>query len=393
MRPDAGSRLAPTATHVKDCTMSSVGESIVRGIGIAIGVAFGAVFALFMITAVVFVFAAGIGAGMARAGGTTTPDGVEHVFMEGRRGAGNKLLAVRVDGVILGAPTRDVPTQFFRVGITYGYQVRRALEDAARNDDVKGVLLHVQTPGGTIFGSRAIHEGVMAVRKANKPVIAYIEGLSASGGVMATAGADRIFADHGSFIGSVGVLGPMLIFYNRPVAFDGGLIGGGITTEGGIEQTVIMAGRGKDLGNPFRRPTPDEVASLQRGVENEYGQFVQHVATHRGIDETVVREEMGAHIFGTDAARALRLIDDTLDQRQSLAQLAEMAQVGEDYQLVRPRFEQATLFGQLFGVWLDRPAARVAEPARGVPTLDAATCEAILREPLVYHGDPRALCR
>jgi protease IV len=372
--------------------MSSVGESIVRGIGIAIGIAFGAVFALFMVGVVVFVFAAGLGAGMARAGGDTRGDGTEHTFMEGRRGATNKLLSVRVDGIILGTPARDVSTQFFQMGITYGYQVRRALEDAARNDEVRGVLLHVQTPGGTIFGSRAIHEGVMAVRKANKPVIAYVEGLSASGGVMAMAGADRIVADHGSFIGSIGVLGPMLVFYNRPVAFDGGLIGGGITTEGGIEQTVIMAGRGKDLGNPFRRPTPDEVASLQRGVETAYAEFVHHVATNRGIEETVIRDQMGAHIFGTEAARELRLIDDTLDRRQAIDQLAEMAKVGDDYQLVRPRFEQATLFGQLFGVWLDRPSARAVEPA-GVPTLDAATCEAILREPLVYQGDPRALCR
>jgi protease IV len=380
-------------THVKDHIMSSVGESIVRGIGIAIGIAFGAVFAMFMIALVVFVFAAGIGAGMARAGGMAAPDRTEHVFVEGRRGAANKLLSVRVDGIILGSPTRDVPTQFFQVGISYGYQIRRALEDAAGNDEVRGVLLHVRTPGGTIFGSRAIHEGVMAVRKANKPVIAYVEGLSASGGVMAMVGADRIFADHGSFVGSVGVLGPMLVFYNRPVAFDGGLIGGGITTEGGIEQTVIMAGRGKDLGNPFRRPTPEEVASLQRGVEMEYGEFVRHVATHRGIEETVIREEMGAHVFGTDAARGLRLIDETLDRRQSLAQLAEMANVGEDYQLVRPRFEQATLFGQLFGVSLERPWARAAAPARGVGTLEATICEALLREPLVYHGDPRALCQ
>src|SRR5690606_18222954 len=120
-------------------------------------------------------------------------------------------------------------------GMTYGYRIQQALEAAAKDDGIKGVLLEVDTPGGTIFGSQAIYEGIVRYReKTGRPVIAHVEGLAASGGVWAMVGADEIYADFGTSIGSIGVIGPMLTFYDRPTAFDGGLLGGGVTTERGI---------------------------------------------------------------------------------------------------------------------------------------------------------------
>ena len=65
--------------------------------------------------------------------------------------------------------------------LTFGYDVKETLKEAANNTDVKAVLLHIITPGGTIYGSQAIAEGVEIFKSSGKPIFAFIEGLAASG--------------------------------------------------------------------------------------------------------------------------------------------------------------------------------------------------------------------
>ncbi len=368
-----------------------VRDGFLKGIGFVFGVTFGALFALVVLSVAFLTFGAGIGAGVAAAGGRgagTGPTG--YTFVSGKAASANKLLVLRIDGVILGTPPRDLATMFFVPQATYGYVIRRILEDAANDSSIKGVMLHMQTPGGTIFGARAIHDGVMAFRQSKKPVVAWIEGLSASGGVMAMVGADKVYADHGSFIGSIGVIGPVWQYYNKPMATDGGILGGGIVTQNGIEQVVISAGRGKDLGNPFRRATPEEIRVLQDGVNIEYAAFVRHVAGNRGIAEVTIRDEMGAHIFGNEQAEAFKLIDGTKDRTSAIAELATLTKLGSDYQLVRPHAEQQGWLGQMlqsrFGF---APPTAGADPTAIVRR---DLCDAQARFPLAYYGNPFALC-
>lgn len=369
--------------------MSSLRDAVVRGLGFAMGAAMGAVLAMLFIATSVFVFALGLGAGFAQVGMTSPPtESGGYIHLSGSRNIANRLLAVRVNGIILGTQPRDIPSQMLSGGVTYGYVVRRILEEAAKDEEIKGVLLHMQTPGGTIYGSRAIFDGITAVRRAGKPAVAFVEGLSASGGVMAMVGADKIFADHGSLIGSIGVLGPALIYYNRPVAIDGGLLGEGIVTEGGVELNIVAAGRGKDLGNPFRRPTTEELDVLNRGIQSEYDGFVRHVSTSRAIEEPVIRETMGAHIFDNQQAEHYRLIDGTLNREETIAQLAELAGIEEDFELVRPRIEQGGFLSQVFGArWFGDRTPDVAVTVR------RDLCDAALRSPLAYYGDPIRLCQ
>lgn len=371
--------------------MSAVREGIVRGITQAFVFAIALVMVIVFVGVIVFAVFAGIGAGMAASvrGPGLEPD---YVYVSGKRDSRNKLLVLRVEGPILGSPPRDRATQFLLGGFTYGYQVQRLLEQASNKGEIKGVLLHMQTPGGTIFGSRAIHDGVVSYRqKARKPVVAFVEGLSASGGVMAMAGASKIFADHGSLTGSIGVLGPQWLYYNRPVAIDAGLLGTGIVTTGGIEQTIITAGRGKDLGNPFRRPTDEEIASLRRMIETEYDAFVRHVAEQRHLDPQVIRERMGAMIFDNETAAELGLIDGTRSQNEAMTELARMAEVAGDYQVVRPGEEDGTLVRRLLLALLDRDAAPPQMPFERF--VREELCGAATRYPLAYYGDPAALCR
>ena len=376
--------------------MSEMRDGLLRGLGMSMGLAIGLFLFMGLGLILLVMFAVGLGAGISQAGlGGPAPGTAGYTYVSGTRTSKNKLLSVRVSGIILGSPAREFGVPMFGEA-TFGYSVRRTLDEAASDTNIKGVILHLQTPGGTIFGARAIHEAVVAYRKkTNRPVVAYVEGLSASGGVMAMVGADKIYADHGSLVGSIGVIGPQWLFYNKPVAVDGGLFGQGITTRDGIEQTIITAGRGKDLGNPFRRPTEEELAVLQRGVDEEYAHFVGHVAANRKIEEATIRDRMGAHVFDNVEAQRLGLIDGTKDKPGALAALADLAKVGRDYQVVRPLMDQPSLLAQMLSTRFGLASAEAAVPSASdvQRELRLEICSAAQRYPLAYHGDPASLCR
>jgi len=153
---------------------------------------------------------------------------------------------------------------------------------------------------------------------------------------------------------------------------------------------VISAGKGKDLGNPFRRATAEEIKVLQDGVNAEYAAFVQHVASNRSMQEQTIREEMGAQIFGNAQAEAYRLIDGTKDRSAAIAELATMAKLGTDYQLVRPRTEQVGWLAQVLqSRFTLAPPTASPDPTTVVKR---ELCDAQARFPLAYYGNPFALC-
>ncbi len=93
-------------------------------------------------------------------------------------------------------------------------------------------------------------------------------------------------------------------YYDGVTATDGGLLGG-VTTRGGIEYTTISAGRGKDMGSPYRRLTDEERNVLQAGVNDTYDEFVRHIATSRNIAEDVIRDRIGALVYDNTTAPRL----------------------------------------------------------------------------------------
>lgn len=314
----------------------------------------------------------------------------DYAYISGNKESKNYLMALSIEGLILGTPSGEMGSTMGWVGgVTYGYEVQETLEQAAEDEKIKGIFLRMQTPGGTIFGSRAIYDGIKAYQqKTGNPVLVYIEGVSASGGVMAMVGADAIYADHGSMIGSIGVIGGMLTYYDKPTATQGGLFGGGVVTQGGIERTIISAGKGKDLGNPYRKATPEEIANLQTGINIEYENFVNHVAQSRNIDKTVIREKMGAQIFDNKTAQDYGLIDETLNRNASIAKLAEMARLGEDYKLVSPKKVAKKFLQELLLTFQDNAAKTGLQ--KDIVKQDI--CRAAIKVPLAYHGNISALC-
>jgi protease IV len=304
-------------------------------------------------------------------------------FVSGQQDTQNRLLEVTINGVILNS---EIPGLGAIGDITNGYDIQKQLEQASKDDKIKGIFLKVRSPGGTIVGSDVIYNAVKTYReKTKKPVVAYIDGLSASGGVMSMVAADRIYAAPGSLIGSIGVVMAAFYHYDDPMAINEGLLGGGIVTRNGIKQTIVSAGRSKDLGNPFRKPTDEELRVLREGTNREYDNFVQRVAQARGIEEGTIRDKMGALIFDNAAAQTFKLIDDTKSQTDAIAALAKQANLGENYQLIKVQPEQ-NLLGSLLGT--------ASAQTTATQTLrQAALCSVVeSRTPMIYHGNVGGLC-
>ena len=315
-------------------------------------------------------------------------------YVSGDEDSENKLLTVPVSGIILGSAPEEDFSFGLRDFLTYGYDIVDTLEDAAEDKNIKGIFMPFRTPGGTIFGSQAIYRAINKYREATgNPVVVYIEGMSASGGVMAMVAANSIYADYGSLIGSIGVLGPSLTYFNKPIATDGGLFGGGIVTEGGIEQTAITAGRGKDIGNPFRKPSDEEVANLKAGVNNEYQNFVNHVAKNRNMEPEMIRNEMGAQIFDNKTAQAYGLIDGTQYRSEAINSLAKLAKLGDDYKLVKPVYSRESLMNQLLGV-IYKPSSQLQSGQLAEQRLRQQICGNSRQLTLAYHGSlSSSICR
>jgi protease-4 len=216
--------------------------------------------------------------------------------------------------------------------------------------------------------------------------MAHVQGLSASGGVYAMAGADQIVADHGSLVGSIGVIIGPFERYRDVTGIPGTLLDQGVTTEGGITEEYLSRGRGKDLGNPYRDMTDEERAVLGGGLDREYAEFVAWVSEARGIPATTIVDELGAFVFDGNTAVDRGLVDRVLGREEAYRLAAEMNDVDPE----DTRVERVSGPGLLAALFSARspgrgPGASAPEPGRSTVCTGAPLV-------LAYHGDLSAAC-
>jgi protease-4 len=320
--------------------------------------------------------------------------GLKTITIAGNKKSENKLLELDLSGTILGVPPFPAqdPYLYTMLGVTFGSQLESQIISAIDNESIKGILLHTRTPGGTIHGSQAIHNAIAKYQeKTGKPVVIWIEGFSASGGVYSTASATAIYAAPGSMIGSIGVIGPSIMYYNDPVAIDGGLTSGGVTTRGGIDMTVLHAGKGKDFGNPFRPLGQEEKDVYLEGMTDSYKDFVGHVSRGRGIAETTIVEQLGAYMYGTEKAEEYGLIDATFNRDEAYMALAVLAKLKEgDFAIVR----RAPMRGSYFEQALRDSGIETNANNKSsfISSIEAYKCQVARTMPLAYHGSVNSFC-
>ena len=314
---------------------------------------------------------------------TIVADTLSYEYQSGKEESKNKLLVIPIHGVILTEQSSDQFSDLFETQMTYGYQIKDTLAKAAEDEDIKGIFLHIDSPGGTVAGAKAIADGIAEYRSAtDKPVYAYISGTAASGGYWAATAADRIIADTGSSVGSIGVIFGPFKYYDTVTSEDGGIFTGGVVTQKGIQTTYITAGRSKDIGNPYRQLTTAELESLQESVDDVYQVFVKAVAEGREIDESAVTDELGAMIYSEKQAIDRDMIDAVGTRDSVEAELAQASGVtDDDYQMVGITSAD-DIWSSLLGVtnlWKQEKSVMSGCP--------------LSRVALAYHGDVSSLCR
>jgi protease-4 len=211
-------------------------------------------------------------------------------------------------------------------------------ENSLKNDRVKGVLLHINSPGGTLDDADGIYRAIKAYKKRYKvPVIAYVDGICASGGLCIACAADEIYASDVSLVGSVGVI--TTPFMNVTKLMD----------KVGVEALTLYAGKGKDNLNPFRPWKEGEDQNLEEIIQYYYGSFVELVAQNRPkVDHDALVNKYGAKIFPAEEAAKIGFIDAVENSKDVVLQkmLGKLGIEDEYYQVVR--LQNTHWFNQLF---------------------------------------------
>lgn len=299
----------------------------------------------------------------------------------------HKFLSIPIYGPIEGSKQNENPATVFGVENTvYGYEIKEELKQAADTDSYSGVILEVNSPGGTIYGSKAVADGVKYFKnKTKKPVYVSVQGMAASGAYWASASADKIFADSGTGVGSIGVIYGPFTYFDKVVALNGGLLGGGVATENGIEQEYITAGEGKDAGNPFRRLTETERAIMQQGVNNSYDQFLTYVSQQRNIPTEMLRTPIGAHLYGESQALQNKLIDGIASREEVYQSLAKTEGVQNNFYVESSHTTSSNFWSSLSARYVT-PAKKTSQKAQPL------ICTGSVTTPLALHGDAAQFC-
>ena len=361
-----------------------------RGFGLGAGAGFGAGLAIIVASLVASLLGGLVLMAFAATGATlaagSTPQTERLSTIWGKETAANKLRAIPVTGTI---QTSGGDGLGLTQG-TFGYEVADVL-DSLTADDAAGVVLLMNTPGGSISGSRAMADAIDRYRqRTGHKVFAYVEEMSASGGMYTMAGADEIVVDHGATVGSIGVvMGPLQRYRNVTAA--GSVLGGVVVAER-IDSEYISAGTGKTAGDPYRDLTPGERQELTNIATAFYADFVDFVAAKRGIEKSVIVDQLGAGLFAPADAQRYGLIDAQMGRDEALRHFAEKAGVDpNNTRLVQSA--GSSLLNQLFGADA-RPlgVSPAVKPTGGQPARASAAICATSVKPVALHGDLSAFC-
>ena len=185
--------------------------------------------------------------------------------------------------------------------------------EEAQKPNIKGVLFVVNSPGGAVSPSIEISYAIKRLRS-KKPVIAYAAGTLASGSYYASIWANKIIANPGSTVGSIGV-----IFQGTNLQ--------ALLQKIGIAPQVVKAGKYKEVGTPFRAWSEEERKELQKLIDNTYKQFITDVAKARRLDLAKESEWAQAHIFTAKEAQKVGLVDSVgtmHDAKEAIQKLAKV---------------------------------------------------------------------
>jgi protease-4 len=201
----------------------------------------------------------------------------------------------------------------------YSKNFIKEIRKIAKDDDIKAVVLRVNSPGGSALASEIIYHELMILGK-KKPIVVSMGNYAASGGYYISCAADSIFADENTLTGSIGVVGVMLN------------IGDMMKNKLGVTTDVVKTGTYADFSNNTRPMTDAERNWIQSYLDTTYNQFKSRVALARNMTMEQVEELAQGHVYSGKLAKELKLVDGFGNVSRALSSAATLADL-KDYTL------------------------------------------------------------
>ena len=207
------------------------------------------------------------------------------------------------------------------------------LDRLGEEDNVKGVMLAINSPGGTAVGGEAIFEAVRRVAE-KKPVVASVDALAASAGYMIATAADHIVARRASVVGSIGVI---LQYPNFETLLD----------KIGVEVNEVKSSPLKAEPSPFGTPPPEAEAMLRRFIDDAYVWFVDLVAERRPFDRATALRLADGSVYSGGQGVENKLVDALGGEREAKAWVVARASLDDDIEVKtrKPASDDDGLFG------------------------------------------------
>lgn len=202
---------------------------------------------------------------------------------------------------------------------------------------IKAIILRINSPGGAVAPAQEMYREVRRTL-AQKPVIASLGNVAASGGYYVAAAATKIVASPGTITGSIGVLVELMRLQE-------------LSRKVGVEVEVLKSGPFKDLGSPFRELSPQDRALLQSLIDELKGQFVRAVAEGRDLPVAKVEGLADGRVFTAQTAKSLGLVDRLGNFEDAVGMAQEMAGLKGEPTLVYPEKKGLGLWDLLVRSW------------------------------------------
>ncbi len=243
--------------------------------------------------------------------------GVIAIFATGQR-------STLAQDVVREGPARNRIAMVSVQGIIHGQladDVYRQLKAAREDRRVRGIIVRVNSPGGTISASDQIYKEICKYREeVKKPVVAFMQGVAASGGYYTSVACEKIVAEPTTITGSIGVISGWFVVQKL------------LEDKLGVLPVTVKSGQKKDWPSSFREPAPEELAYMQdKLITPAYERFVEIVAEGRKetLSPEAARQLSDGSIYGAQEALEVKLIDEigyldrAIDMVKSMAGIEE----------------------------------------------------------------------
>ncbi len=208
----------------------------------------------------------------------------------------------------------------------YGYTLSQTLREVAEDDDIKSVVVRVNSPGGSALASDIIWRE-MENLKAKKPVIVSMGSYAASGGYYISAPADAIVADRTTLTGSIGVFGMLPSF------------GKALKDKVGVTIDGVTSNKNAGMGTGFSPLNTTQHRAIMQGVDRVYTRFTSLVAEGRNLTIERVLEIAEGRVWSGMEAQKIGLVDTCGGLTAALAIAVDKAELGDNFQIVEVKDE------------------------------------------------------